>query len=82
MSQSGKILSLHGEALSRGIGHPRIPLWGLIALAATLVVLGGFAARGFDENGLRFGNQLAWRFACLVYFVAVIAGPVTRLVPW
>jgi hypothetical protein len=82
MSQSGKILTVPGETLPQGLSHLRIPFWGLIALAAVLVCLGGFAAHGFNENGLRFGNQLAWRFACLVFFAAAIAGPVTRLVPW
>ena len=62
--------------------YVRLPLWGLIGLTAALVCLGGFAAHGFNENGLRFGNQLAWRFACLVFFAAAIAGPVTRIVPW
>jgi len=66
----------------QNLSHLRVPLWGLITLAAVLVCLGGFAAHGFDENGLRFGNQLAWRFACLVFFAAAIAGPVTRIVPW
>jgi hypothetical protein len=82
MSQSGKILTAEGVVLPHGLNPLRVPLWGLIALAAVLVCFGGFAAHGFDENGLRFGNQLAWRFACLVFFVAAIAGPVTRIVPW
>jgi hypothetical protein len=82
MSQSGKILDVHDTAFTHGLGHLRFPLWGLIALAAAAVCLGGFAAHGFNENGLRFGNQLAWRFACVVFFAAAVAGPVTRLVPW
>ena len=82
MSQPGKTLAAHGVAFSHRLRHLRIPLWGLIALAAALVCLGGFAAHGFDENGLRFGNLLVWRFACLVFFAAAIAGPVTRIVPW
>jgi phage shock protein PspC (stress-responsive transcriptional regulator) len=82
MSQSGKILTAEGVVVPHGLNPFRVPLWGLIALAAVLVCLGGFAAHGFDENGLRFGNQLAWRFACLVFFAAAIAGPVTRIVPW
>ena len=82
MSGSGKSLTFHGAAVFQGLAQRRFPLWGLIALAATLISLGGFAARGFGENGLRFGNQLAWRFALLVYFVAVISGPVMRLIPW
>ena len=82
MSGSGKPLTFHGAAVFQGLAQRRFPLWGLIALAAILVSLGGIAARGFDENGLRFGNQLAWRFASLVYVAAIIAGPVMRLIPW
>ena len=82
MSQPGKILTVPDADLPQGLNHLRIPFWSLIALAAVLVCLGGFAAHGFDENGLRLGNQLAWRFACLVFFAAAIAGPVTRLVRW
>ncbi len=82
MSQPGKILTTQNGVLPHALNPLRVPLWGLIALAATLVCLGGFAAHGFNENGLRFGNQLAWRFACPVFFAATIAGPVTRIVPW
>jgi hypothetical protein len=82
MSQPGKILGVPGAPFPQNLSHFRIPVWGLIALAAVLVCLGGFAAHGFDENGLRFGNLLVWRFACLVFFAAAIAGPVTRIVPW
>ena len=82
MSGPGKLLTFHGAAVVQGLAQRRFPPWCLIALAAILVSLGGFAARGFDENGLRFGNQLAWRFASLVYFAAIVAGPVMRLIPW
>jgi hypothetical protein len=82
MGEIGKTLAVHGVAFPNGQTRSRVPLWGLIALAAGLISLGGFAVHGFDENGLRFGNQLAWRFACLVYFAAIIAGPVTRIIPW
>jgi hypothetical protein len=81
MSGFCKHLTFHGVAGFQGPMHRRFPLWGLIALSAILVSLGGFAIRGFDENGLRFGNQLAWRFASLVFFAAIIAGPVMRLAP-
>lgn len=54
----------------------------MIAVAAVLVSLAGFAIHRFDENGLRLGNQFAWRFSALVYFAAIIAGPIGRLVPW
>jgi hypothetical protein len=57
----------------------RIPLWGLTALAASLITIVGFAVHGFGENGLRLGSQLAWRFALLVYVAAISSGPLTRL---
>lgn len=82
MSQSGKMSSIRGETIPHKPGRLRIPVWRLIALMALLACLGGFAAYGFDENGLRFGSQLAWRFACLVYFAAITAGPLSRLIPW
>jgi len=41
----------------------------------------GLAARGFSDNGTRLGSELAWRFTCLIYFAAVTAGPLARLIP-
>jgi len=58
-----------------------LPLWGMIAVAATLISFGAVMEHGFDDNGFRLGSELAWRFAILVYFAAIVAGPVTRLVP-
>ncbi len=55
------------------------PLVGGIALMAALLVLGAIVARGFGENGLRLGSMLAWRFACLVFFAALVCGPVCRI---
>ena len=60
---------------------PRLPAWAVIAAVAALVGIGGFAGRGFSENGLRLGSELAWRFTCFVFFAAIIAGPLARLVP-
>lgn len=60
---------------------PLPPGWAVIAIATTLVGIGGFWARGFSENGLRLGSEFIWRFTCIVYFAAVIAGPVARLIP-
>ena len=57
------------------------PGWAMLASATALICLSGFAARGFDDNGLRLGSELAWRATFLIYFVAVTAGPVARLVP-
>ncbi len=53
----------------------------MIAGLAGLLTLGGFAARGFSDNGLRLGSELAWRYTCLVYFTALVAGPLARLIP-
>lgn len=80
MSHSGKSLS-HGAIFAGGFSLFRVPVWGMIGGAAALISLFGFASHGFDENGLRLGNQLAWRFACLVFFAVIVAGPVGRLVP-
>jgi hypothetical protein len=55
------------------------PLVGGIALLAVALVLGAVVARGFGENGLRLGSQLAWRYACLVFFAALSCGPVCRV---
>jgi len=80
MRESGKILT----AMDTGAVLPRlrVPFWGMVAIATALVGLAGFAAHGFNDNGLRFGSQLTWRFASLVYFAAIIAGPLARLLPW
>jgi hypothetical protein len=52
---------------------------------AVLLALAVFAAalvlRGFGDNGVRFGTQLVWRFNSLFFFVALVAGPLGRLVP-
>ncbi|MDB5735813.1 MAG: hypothetical protein JWN16_2450 [Alphaproteobacteria bacterium] len=55
------------------------PLVGGIALLAAALVLGAVVARGFGENGLRLGSQLAWRYVCLVFFAALSSGPVCRI---
>ena len=72
----------HGTDVSGRMTIPRFPVWALIALIALLATFGGFVARGFSPNGLRFGSELGWRFACVAYFAAVIAGPMARLIPW
>lgn len=60
---------------------PRLRGWVAIAILAALVGIGGFAAQGFGDNGARLGSELVWRFTCFVYFAAVIAGPLARLIP-
>lgn len=55
------------------------PLVAALALANALLVMGAIFARGFSDNGFRLGSQLGWRFAGLVFFLALAAGPVCRL---
>jgi hypothetical protein len=52
------------------------------AIILTALVLAAlvFTARGFTDNGLRQAIQTVWRFNFLVFFVALLAGPVGRLV--
>ena len=66
---------------ARRVSLPRLPLWGVIGIACALMALCGFAARGFSDNGIRLGSEFAWRFTFMIYFAAVIAGPLARLVP-
>src|SRR3569833_2867329 len=59
---------------------PRLPfLVVFVALLALAVFAAGFTLRGFSDNGVRFGTQLVWRFNCLLFFAALVAGPVGRL---
>jgi hypothetical protein len=55
------------------------PLVGGIALGSVLLVLGAILLRGFAENGFRLGSQLAWRYASLIFFLALIGGPLCRI---
>jgi len=63
-------------------GVPRLPGWAIIAVLAVLTGGFGLVARGFTADGWRAGSELIWRFSCFVYFAAVIAGPLARLIPW
>src|ERR1700759_4910134 len=60
---------------------PKFSMTGTIAMAAAVLVFGSLTARGFSDNGFRLASQNAWRFACVVFFAAIIAGPLGRLVP-
>lgn len=57
------------------------PLVLVLALATAAVFCTGFALRGFSDNGVRFGTQLVWRFNSLVFFAALVAGPLGRMLP-
>ena len=59
----------------------RFSLVAFIAIACGLASLAGMAAHGFDENGLRQGTEVAWRFTFFVFFLALIAGPLGHLIP-
>ena len=61
---------------------PAFTLSGFVAAAAALFTLATMAAHGFDENGLRLGSLIAWRFAFVVFFAALMAGPLCRLAPF
>jgi len=79
------VIAIEPSAALPGAGRFRIPrarVWMMIGIAAILVCLGGFAARGFSDNGLRFGSELTWRFTFCVYFAAIVAGPLARLMPF
>ncbi|HKQ10024.1 MAG TPA: hypothetical protein VJS85_02445 [Rhizomicrobium sp.] len=77
--------ALTGRALIGRIRVPRLkltlgPLVGGIALVAVALVIGAILLRGFAENGFRLGSQLAWRYASLVFFAALVTSPLCRLV--
>jgi hypothetical protein len=55
------------------------PLVGGIASGSLLLVFGAILARGFAENGFRLGSQLAWRYGCFIFFLALVGGPVCRI---
>ena len=61
--------------------RPRLTLPLVLALAAAMLFFAGLGLRGFSDNGLRLGTQLAWRFNSLLFFAALVAGPLGRLVP-
>jgi hypothetical protein len=76
--------ALASRAIAGRFRVPRLrltlgPLVGGIAVAAAVLVVGAILFRGFAENGFRLGSQLAWRYASLVFFAALVAGPVCRL---
>jgi hypothetical protein len=56
------------------------PLVGGIALVAAVIVMGAIFYRGFTENGFRLGSQLAWRYTSLVFFAAMVGGPICRVI--
>jgi hypothetical protein len=78
------MVSLDHSAVFDAPARPaiRLPfLVRLLALMALAVFAGGFASRGLSDNGVRLGTQLVWRFNSLVFFAALVAGPLGRMVP-
>ena len=82
------MVALDNTALTGRVKVPRLkltrkltlgPLVGAIAFGAVALVVGAILLRGFAENGFRLGSQLAWRYASLVFFAALVAGPICRL---
>lgn len=71
----------HQSSLQSDNRLPRFSGWVAIGLVAVLLAVTGIAARGVSDNGFRLGSQFAWRFTCLIYFAAVTAGPLARLIP-
>jgi hypothetical protein len=55
------------------------PLVGAIAFGSLLLILGSILIWGFAENGFRLGSQLAWRYACFIFFLALVGGPACRI---
>ena len=64
------------------LAHPKAdlgPLVGGIALGAVILVAGPVFFHGFSENGFRQASRLAWRYASLIFFAALVAGPLCRV---
>jgi hypothetical protein len=74
-------LDSHIGTDARAILNVKVPLAGVVGLAAALLAFGAMAFNGFHDNGIRLASEFAWRFASFVFFAAVIAGPLCRLVP-
>ncbi len=58
----------------------KVPLAGFVGATAAVLGLGAMAAHGFQDTGLRLGSEITWRFASFVFFAAIAAGPVCRLI--
>jgi hypothetical protein len=69
------------------LGHGKVsrfkpsltPLVAGIAVISAGLVLGALMSRGFSDNGFRLASQWAWRYACFVFFAALVAGPACRI---
>jgi hypothetical protein len=52
----------------------------LAALAALGVGVAGLVLNRFGDHALGLATQLVWRFNCLLFFAALMAGPLGRLI--
>jgi hypothetical protein len=60
----------------------KVPFAGVIAAVSAGLAFATMVRHGFDDAGLRLAIELAWRFASFVFFAAIVAGPLCRLVPY
>lgn len=58
-----------------------LTLAGIIGLVSAALGLGAMVLHGFNNDGVRLGSEITWRFASFVFFAAAIVGPLCRLVP-
>lgn len=70
-----------GPSQNGHLAPHRPQAWMLIGAIAVLLSAAPWFAQGFADNGLRLGSEFAWRFTFLIYFLAIIAGPMARLMP-
>ena len=68
-----------GERIARFRLHLGF-LTGGIAAGSLLSVLGAVVVRGVTDNGFRLASQLAWRYGCIIFFLALSGGPLCRIV--
>jgi hypothetical protein len=72
------------DSSRQGLRKFRLPHFSMahaIALLAACLASAVFIAHGFSDDGLRLATQTVWRFNLLTFFVALLAGPIGRLVP-
>ncbi|HEX4637543.1 MAG TPA: hypothetical protein VH189_15270 [Rhizomicrobium sp.] len=55
------------------------PLVAGIVLISVGLVVGALFLRDFSDNGFRLASRLAWRYASLVFFLALVGGPACRI---
>ena len=65
----------------RPIFNVEITIAGMVGIAAALLGVSAMVVHGFDDDGIRLASEISWRFASFVFFAAVVAGPLCRLVP-